>query len=63
MCGILFEGRASANARFKALELGSTFLVVTHDPRIAERCDRVVEIVDGRVRSDRTQSPPKPAGG
>ena len=33
-------------------ELGTTFLVVTHDPRIAERCNRIIEIVDGRVRSD-----------
>jgi lipoprotein-releasing system ATP-binding protein len=37
-------------------ERGTTFLVVTHDPRIAERCDRVIEIVDGRIRSDQ----PKP---
>jgi lipoprotein-releasing system ATP-binding protein len=34
-------------------ESRTTFLIVTHDPRIAEKCDRVVEIVDGRVRSDR----------
>ncbi len=34
-------------------ELGTTVLVVTHDPRIAARCERVVELVDGRVRSDR----------
>ena len=34
-------------------ESHTTFLIVTHDPRIAEQCDRVVEIVDGRVRSDR----------
>ena len=33
-------------------ELGTTFLVVTHDPRIAARCDRVVELVDGRVHRD-----------
>jgi len=33
-------------------ELGTTFLVVTHDPRIAARCDRVVEIVDGLIASD-----------
>ncbi len=33
-------------------ELGTTFLIVTHDPRIADRCDRVIEIVDGRIRSD-----------
>ncbi len=30
-------------------ELSTTFLVVTHDPRIAEQCDRVLEIVDGRI--------------
>ncbi|KAB2897442.1 MAG: ABC transporter ATP-binding protein [Kofleriaceae bacterium] len=32
-------------------ELGITFLVVTHDPRIAAHCDRVVEMVDGRIRN------------
>jgi lipoprotein-releasing system ATP-binding protein len=32
---------------------GVTFLVVTHDPRLADRCDRIVEIVDGRIVSDR----------
>jgi len=34
-------------------ELGTTFVIVTHDTRIAEQCDRIVELVDGRVRSDR----------
>jgi len=34
-------------------ELGTTFVVVTHDPRIAEGCDRIVELVDGQIRSDR----------
>jgi lipoprotein-releasing system ATP-binding protein len=33
-------------------ELGTTFLVVTHDPRIADQCDRVIEIVDGRIARD-----------
>jgi lipoprotein-releasing system ATP-binding protein len=32
---------------------GVTFLVVTHDPRLAERCDRILEIVDGRMVGDR----------
>jgi lipoprotein-releasing system ATP-binding protein len=31
---------------------GVTFLVVTHDRRLAERCDRIVELVDGRIVSD-----------
>jgi len=32
---------------------GTTFLIVTHDPRLAQRCDRIVELVDGRIVSDR----------
>ena len=43
--------------RARALELlrrhRKIFIFVTHDPRIADRCDRVIELVDGRVRSDR----------
>jgi len=34
-------------------EQHTTFLVVTHDARIADRCDRIIEIVDGRIRVDR----------
>ena len=30
---------------------GSACLIVTHDPRLALRCDRVIELVDGRVLS------------
>jgi lipoprotein-releasing system ATP-binding protein len=30
-------------------EWGTTFLLITHDPRIADRTDRVVRILDGRV--------------
>ncbi len=39
-------------------EFGTTFLIVTHDTRIADRCDRVVEIVDGCIRQDRTNAAP-----
>jgi len=31
---------------------GETVVIVTHDPRIAERCQRVVSIVDGRIEDD-----------
>lgn len=34
-------------------EQGTAFLVVTHDPRLAARCDRIVELVDGLIASDR----------
>jgi lipoprotein-releasing system ATP-binding protein len=39
-------------------EGGTSFLVVTHDPRLAARCDRVIELVDGRVASDRAVAAP-----
>jgi lipoprotein-releasing system ATP-binding protein len=35
---------------------GTTFLIVTHDPRLAQRCDRIVELVDGRIVSDRVNA-------
>jgi lipoprotein-releasing system ATP-binding protein len=34
------------------VQLQTTFLVVTHDPRLAARCDRVIELVDGRIERD-----------
>jgi len=35
---------------------GTTFLIVTHDPRLAQRCDRIVELVDGHIVSDRVNT-------
>ena len=32
---------------------GTSFLIVTHDPRLAQRCDRIIELVDGRILSDK----------
>ena len=29
-----------------------TFLIVTHDPRLADRCDRIIRLVDGRIVED-----------
>jgi putative ABC transport system ATP-binding protein len=31
---------------------GTTLLLVTHDPAIAERCDRQVRLMDGRIVED-----------
>jgi putative ABC transport system ATP-binding protein len=31
---------------------GSTLVLVTHAPELAERCDRVVNLVDGRITPD-----------
>ncbi len=33
-------------------ELKTSFLIVTHDPRLAARCDRIIELVDGSIESD-----------
>ena len=37
-------------------ERDETIVIVTHDPRIADECQRVVQIVDGRIVDDRTRS-------
>ncbi|WP_081858046.1 ABC transporter ATP-binding protein [Thiomonas sp. FB-Cd] len=33
-------------------EFGCAVLVVTHDPRLAQRCDRILNLVDGNIVSD-----------
>lgn len=38
--------------RFNA-EFGCAVLLVTHDPRLAETCDRTITLVDGRIDSDK----------
>jgi putative ABC transport system ATP-binding protein len=35
----------------EAARLKSTLILITHDPALAERCDRVVRIEDGRIKS------------
>jgi putative ABC transport system ATP-binding protein len=41
---LLFERRAAT---------GATLVIITHDPALAARCDRIVEMSDGRIVSDR----------
>lgn len=31
----------------------TTIIMVTHDPRVAEQCERVIKIIDGRIVDDR----------
>jgi putative ABC transport system ATP-binding protein len=40
---------------------GSTLVLITHDPALAARCDRVVHLEDGQVRSDLPQRQAGPA--
>lgn len=38
-------------------ELSTAFVIVTHDPRIAEKSQRLIELVDGRIFRDKPQAP------
>jgi lipoprotein-releasing system ATP-binding protein len=49
--GQVFQLLRGFNQRF-----GTAFVIVTHDERLAVRCDRVVHLVDGRIDSD-TRAP------
>jgi lipoprotein-releasing system ATP-binding protein len=53
---------ASADAVFELLRAfnrdhGSACLIVTHDPRLAARCDRIIELVDGRIVGEAERRP------
>ena len=38
-------------------EFGCAVLLVTHDPRISEQCDRTIRLVDGNIESDDRRVP------
>ncbi len=40
---VLFNRRA---------ETGATLVIITHDPSLAERCDRVITLADGKIATD-----------
>jgi putative ABC transport system ATP-binding protein len=41
---LLFDRRAAT---------GATLIIITHDPLLAARCDRIVELADGRIAAER----------
>ena len=52
--GALNQGAAKEviNAFLQLNAEGTTILMVTHDSRIASRCDRVLYILDGRIKGE-----------
>ena len=52
----------SANTVFEMMQRvnetnGTTFLIVTHNMELARRCQRIVEVVDGRVTASPVREP------
>ncbi len=48
------ESTANIYSRFRYINetLGTTFIIVTHDRRIAEQTDRIIGVKDGRIEMD-----------
>ena len=42
-------------------ELNQTILIITHDENIADQCDRIIVLSDGKIISDEAKSSPKEA--
>ena len=42
-------------------ELKQTIIIITHDEKIAEQCDRIIVLSDGKIISDGTNGSPKEA--
>ena len=50
--GVVFDLLRKINA-----ETGTAFLIVTHDRDLAEKCDRHIELVDGKIVADEVSAP------
>ncbi len=48
------ENATAVNALFRRVhqEIGTTFVIVTHDTGVAESADRVIEVRDGMLARD-----------
>ena len=44
---VIYELLRDINKKF-----GTTFVIITHDRRIAEKTDRIIEVKDGRIFND-----------
>ena len=55
-------GQAILDVFDRLHQRGMTIIMVTHDPTVADRCQRVVRLRDGLVESDVTRSESMPAG-
>ena len=51
-----FGGESMANRRYlffaRRAETQATLVIITHDAALADRCERVVTLADGRIASD-----------
>ncbi len=46
-------GQAIVDLLFaRRAEAGATLVIITHDPALAERCERVITLMDGRIQTD-----------
>jgi putative ABC transport system ATP-binding protein len=45
-------GKAILGVFDELVKQGTTVIIVTHDPGVADRCQRVIRLSDGRVESD-----------
>ena len=50
-------GQAILGLFDELVEDGRTIIIVTHDPSVAHRCQRIIHLHDGHVQNDQRNSP------